>query len=302
MTGVQTCALPIYYQMVDFLADAPVCLQMKRLLELWHHYFKTPIIQVDFPLKFYADEAMSRYQTGLQKFVAELEEISGQPLDQKRLELEIERSNQLHELFQYFYELLKADQPIIQWRDLNAAVQASFLLDKKETISILRDWKKAVQDNPTPANYRGRILISGGMLAFQDNKLKEVMAELGSDFIMDELCIGSRGVCLTIREATLEGLADAYLHNVPCGSLPYPDQATDPRLRHLKHLIEEYRVNGVIYYTLRFCDGYSFKVKELKKFLSGYNIPVLHVHSDYSPSDLGQLRTRVEALLESLRQ
>ncbi len=290
-----------YYQLVDYLADAPVCLQVKRMLEVWHKYFGTRLIQIEFPLKYYGEKALDRYLLGLRSLVEELEKITGRPLNMEKLGFEIDISNQVRRHFIYFYELLKEDKPVIQWRDLNRAVKASFLLDKQETLSILKEWKSSLDGAVgLGTEYRGRILLTGGMYAYRDEKLNKIMAELGGDFIVDEICVGSRGVWGEIGSPDLPGIAEKYLNNVPCGSLPHPDLQTDPRIKHLRKLFEEYRVNGVIYYTLRFCDSYSFKVKELRKILSEYRIPLLHIHSDYSVSDQGQMRTRVEAFLESI--
>jgi benzoyl-CoA reductase/2-hydroxyglutaryl-CoA dehydratase subunit BcrC/BadD/HgdB len=35
--------------------------------------------------------------------------------------------------------------------------------------------------------------------------------------------------------------------------------------------------------------------------LSAKNIPMLYVETDYSPDDMGQLSTRIEAFLESIK-
>ncbi len=58
----------------------------------------------------------------------------------------------------------------------------------------------------------------------------------------------------------------------------------------------------MIYYNLRYCDSYrgelSLFENALKKELK---IPVLLIETEYSPSDVGTIRTKVEAFLEMIR-
>ena len=82
---------------------------------------------------------------------------------------------------------------------------------------------------------------------------------------------------LNIKEATPFGVADAYLDRVPHASLPYLDLKSDGRLANLKHQIEEFNADGVIYHTLRYCDAFTFKAGETKDVLG--KVPFLEIHT-----------------------
>ena len=56
-------------------------------------------------------------------------------------------------------------------------------------------------------------------------------------------------------------------------------------------------VDGIIYHTVKFCDIYSYDYVEIKNKL---NIPILKVETDYTKQCEGQIKTRVEAFIESL--
>lgn len=58
------------------------------------------------------------------------------------------------------------------------------------------------------------------------------------------------------------------------------------------------KADGIIYHTVKFCDNYSFEYAAIRRKAG---IPVLKVETDTTPQCEGQLRTRVEAFLESLR-
>jgi benzoyl-CoA reductase/2-hydroxyglutaryl-CoA dehydratase subunit BcrC/BadD/HgdB len=105
----------------------------------------------------------------------------------------------------------------------------------------------------------------------------------------------------TIEEPSTEAIARRYLDNAPCSSLPYPHEEGDPRLKHLSELIREYRINGFVYYTLRFCDAYTFKAKQISKLVREMGVDFIHLNSGYQESDEGQIKTRLEAFIEILR-
>jgi benzoyl-CoA reductase/2-hydroxyglutaryl-CoA dehydratase subunit BcrC/BadD/HgdB len=67
-------------------------------------------------------------------------------------------------------------------------------------------------------------------------------------------------------------------------------------------LAQEYEVDGVLYVYLKFCACYGLTKKDFIDRLQGKGLPVLDVSSDYSQSDHGQLKTRLEAFIEVLRE
>jgi benzoyl-CoA reductase/2-hydroxyglutaryl-CoA dehydratase subunit BcrC/BadD/HgdB len=139
------------------------------------------------------------------------------------------------------------------------------------------------------------------MLAPGDEKLLNVLRDLEGEVVMDELCTGSRNIYGDIEQPNFKAIAKRYLSKIPCGSLPYPRLSDDPKHKHLKQLLTENRINGVIYYTLRFCDAYNFKVGHIRELVTSQGISFLNICSDHSNADVGQIRTRVEAFLESIQ-
>ena len=74
------------------------------------------------------------------------------------------------------------------------------------------------------------------------------------------------------------------------------------RFEHIFNLVDEFEVDGVIFYTLKFCDPHLFDVPLLKDRLNEKGIPGLVLEGDYTPGTLGRVRTRVEAFVEMLTQ
>jgi benzoyl-CoA reductase/2-hydroxyglutaryl-CoA dehydratase subunit BcrC/BadD/HgdB len=65
-------------------------------------------------------------------------------------------------------------------------------------------------------------------------------------------------------------------------------------------LVDEYRADGVISYSLKFCDPELMFYPFLKADLEQKAIPHLHLEGDGTTASFGQLKTRVEAFIEML--
>jgi benzoyl-CoA reductase/2-hydroxyglutaryl-CoA dehydratase subunit BcrC/BadD/HgdB len=73
------------------------------------------------------------------------------------------------------------------------------------------------------------------------------------------------------------------------------------RFVDLERLITEFEVDGVLDLSWQFCQPFeleSQRVRELVRDQMG--LPFLHVVTDYSQSDLGQLRVRIEGFVEQI--
>lgn len=58
------------------------------------------------------------------------------------------------------------------------------------------------------------------------------------------------------------------------------------------------KFHGIIYHTIKFCDFYSYEYAKLK---NNINIPMLKIETDYTEQSEGQMKTRIEAFIESLK-
>ena len=93
-----------------------------------------------------------------------------------------------------------------------------------------------------------------------------------------------------------DALARRYL-NIGCSCMtPNPN-----RIKLLDRLIDEYRVDGVVDVILQACHTYNVESLSVKRFVTNEkNIPYMSVETDFSMSDIGQLKTRMAAFVEML--
>jgi benzoyl-CoA reductase/2-hydroxyglutaryl-CoA dehydratase subunit BcrC/BadD/HgdB len=126
--------------------------------------------------------------------------------------------------------------------------------------------------------------------------------EAGAVIVADELCSSARLLHdqPIIGEGTLADMLPAIADRTlkPCTCPCLADNSD--RERRLLSLAEEYRVDGVIYQAFSGCLPYELEQRRIGTILAEKGIPMLYVETDYSPEDMGQLSTRVEAFLESI--
>jgi benzoyl-CoA reductase/2-hydroxyglutaryl-CoA dehydratase subunit BcrC/BadD/HgdB len=65
-------------------------------------------------------------------------------------------------------------------------------------------------------------------------------------------------------------------------------------------MAKDYGADGVIHYSLQFCQPYQIESGQVEKTLEKEGIPVLRLETDYSQEDFGQIKTRVEAFIERI--
>ncbi len=292
-----------YFKLIDYVVDAPACLQMRRVLEVWEKYFEVRVLSLALPRQFYSVRGQAYFAQAVEQLSRELAHDQGINLDSARLTQAVELFNDIRRQQRWLYDGLKQASFALDWRQVLGVIRAGLLLDREQYLQLLHELvaqlKSQAPDN-TPAR-KARLLIAGAMLAPGDDKLVNILAEVGAEVVMDELCTGSRSIYGEIKQPDINSIAQRYLSNIPCGSLPYPKLDDDPRHKHLRRLLTEYRIEGVIYYTLRFCDAYNFKAGHMRHLITSMGISFLHISSDYTNADVGQMRTRVEAFLESIQ-
>ena len=72
------------------------------------------------------------------------------------------------------------------------------------------------------------------------------------------------------------------------------------RIEDILELVKEYKVDGVIDCSLKFCCLYDTEKRSVASALKEAGVPVLSLETDYADSDAEQLRTRIGAFIELL--
>ncbi len=145
------------------------------------------------------------------------------------------------------------------------------------------------------------LLTTGTPYAIPNWKLHHVVEGPDRVIVGEESCVGSRYYSELVDEspADLEGLLEAIARryfNIHCACFT-------PNTERLDDIVELARASGaggVINYSLSFCTPYLVEDKLVRDRLEREGIPLLSLESDYSMGDVEQLKTRIDAFVESL--
>jgi len=127
--------------------------------------------------------------------------------------------------------------------------------------------------------------------------------------VMDDTCVGSRFYWpdVELTPDPLDGLAYRYLAGLNCprtfrrAGTDYQQDLTG-RFGYLREYIKEWRVNGVILQSMRYCDIHGYEVPQVRDYLKRIGVPNIYLEQDYSQLVPAQLNTRLQAFLEMIKR
>jgi len=68
------------------------------------------------------------------------------------------------------------------------------------------------------------------------------------------------------------------------------------------NLITGFRVDGIVWYQLLYCETYNIESYFIEQKMQAAGIPLLRLQSDYQVLDSGPTKTRLEAFMEILKE
>ena len=60
--------------------------------------------------------------------------------------------------------------------------------------------------------------------------------------------------------------------------------------------------DGYVSITLHSCNPFAIETENLRRLCESKGIPLLHIQTDFTPGDEAQIRTRIEAFIEMIRE
>lgn len=128
--------------------------------------------------------------------------------------------------------------------------------------------------------------------------------EAGALVVADCFCFGSfperLEIVLNDEEDVLTQICRHYMVAGKCPRFMNTEKIVE-RHAYVDELAKEYHADGVIYQQIKFCDYWGYERAYAGKILrTEYGYPVLSVDRPYIVGNSGQLRTRMQAFVESI--
>jgi predicted CoA-substrate-specific enzyme activase len=242
------------------------------------------------------------YRSEILSFKSDLERLTGRKITDEAVSDQIKLYNLARKQLKRISDLRLGDYPPIKGRELLEVVKAFFYLPPEKLLGLYRDLHHRLAsvtsfDHKPPI----RLMMAGGIVADGDRRLLELVEDsLGARVVIEDHCTGSRNAGFRIAEDgdPWTALAEGYLDQSPCTRM----KPLEERIAISGQLARQFRVDGILYVYLKFCPCYGQVKHEFFKHFQQLGIPVLEVGVDYSASDQGQLKTRLEAFIEVLSE
>ncbi|WP_292368198.1 double-cubane-cluster-containing anaerobic reductase [Methanoregula sp. UBA64] len=306
MFGFKLGKLCPYVESCDVIVGENTCDGKKKAYEIFRPLVKDLYV-MDLP-QTKSDAGRLMLKEEYRKFIAKLEQETGKKITVQSLKKAIETVNAKRKAMIRLAALRAADPAPISGLDALLINQVFFhddparftdsvnkLCDELET--RVKEHKGVMPKGTT------RIIVSGCPMAVPNWKLPMLIETSNAVIVGEESCVGERGTrwLTEIKGNTVEELLDAITDryfNVDCAVFtPNPS-----RVNHVKEMAKNLHADGVLHYSLQFCQPYIIESGPVEKELENSHIPTLRLETDYSQEDAGQLKTRIEAFNERLKK
>ncbi|MBI5845233.1 MAG: 2-hydroxyacyl-CoA dehydratase [Deltaproteobacteria bacterium] len=217
--------------------------------------------------------------------------------DDAALSRAIDAHNEYLALMRDISDLRKRDHPPLTGAMFQALIAAASSSPTDLIIPHLRVFYETARNAPGIDDYRARLLMAGSHC--DDPHYIRVIESTGALVVGDRTCTGSIPALAPIDDEgdPLTVLARRSLSNISC---PRMMEEFDTRVEEIIAAAKEFRVDGVVLETMKFCDTWGVEASPMINALRKAKIPVLRLEREYSLGSEGQLQTRVQAFMESM--
>ena len=198
----------------------------------------------------------------------------------------------------------KAENPVITGYEFHLLNLVSFTCPKALILPYLKETLKELKTRkPDPKPwFRARVAIVGSEI--DDPSLTKLIEDAGAYVVSDRYCFGSTPgreiIELNDEEDVLRQICRHVMEHSECARY-ISDEKVHQRRETADRLAKEYHAEGIIYEQMKYCDYWGFERALVSHVMAEeYGWPVLSVDRLYNNGNSGQLRTRVQAFVESL--
>lgn len=294
-----------YFQVVDLVYGETTCDAKKKTWEILDRLVPTHVMEIP-QMKKKRDKTLWVEEVG--DFKDKVEEICQKKITAEDLGSAIKVINNKRKALQRLTSLRAHNPAPISGKDALLLEQIAFYDEPvrfADKVNDLCDELEARVKNGEGVSdgNEARVMVSGAPMALPNWKVHNLIETAGAVVVNEESCIGTRYFKDNIDESKstieeqLDVLTDRYM-KIDCSCFTPNDDRIDQILKEYK----DSNAQGILHYSLQFCHTYNIEEIKVREACEREGIPYLSIESDYSPEDVGQLQTRIEAFLEQIRE
>ncbi len=297
------------YRYLDALIGVDACSMMNRSMEHFEilnvnekpNFFVT---HCDMPFKI-TDYTIDGYVRQMQVHVLDrIHEVFGTDISDEAIRKAVAEHNEMCRVITEIREMRKAANPVITGYEFHLLNLVSYVCPTKLILPYLRETLEELKTREPDAKpaFRARVAIVGSEI--DDPKLTKLIENVGALVVSDRYCFGSTPgrevIELNDEEPALRQICRHYMEVSECARY-IADEKVLQRRETADRLAKEFGAEGIIYEQMKYCDYWGFERALVSHIMHDeYGWPVLSIDRLYNNGNSGQLRTRVQAFVESL--
>ncbi len=293
-----------FFHFSDFIIAETTCDGKKKMFELLRRY--KPLHVMHLPQGTDRPGALKWWMEEMNILKNKLEENLGVEISVENLRAAIKLLNRERAAMKRLHAMNRIDPAPLSGLDMITAIwMKGFNVDKEDGISLINQLTDEIEDiagkgfSPFAAG-TPRILLTGCPVGIGSEKVIRLLEECGGSVVCFESCSGIKTLEYLVDEDEsrdpMEAIAERYL-KIPCSCM----SPNSERLDLIERLIGEYSVDGVVDLSWQACHTYIIEGELVRERVrERFGIPCIQLETDYSNSDLEQLKTRISAFIEML--
>ena len=297
------------FEFLDALAGVDACSMMNRAMEHFEilkvnsnpNFFVT---HCDIPYKIESYTLESYVKQMRLRVLDRLTANYGVDTSDAAIRKAVAEHNEVCSIISEIGQMRKADNPVITGYEFHILNLVSYTCPKALILPYLRETLEELKSRePDPApSFRARVAVIGSEI--DDPGFTRLVESCGALVVSDRYCFGSTPgreiIELNDEEDALTQVCLHVMKHSECARY-IADEKVQQRRDTADRLAREYKADGIIYEQIKYCDYWGFERALVSHIMKEeYNWPVLSVDRLYNIGVSGQLRTRVQAFVESL--
>lgn len=297
------------YGFLSAIAGTETCSEMNRALE---HFELLRLVNepdffvsfVDVPFKV-TEHGLRHYENQITKKLLEpLHERYGTDVSDAAVRAAVAEHNEVCRILTEIGDMRRRDVPPVTGYEYHVLCLVSYCCPKALILPYLRETLDELRCRETDERprFRARIAVVGSEI--DDTDFTKTVEESGALIVADRFCFGSlpgrQEIPLTDDESALTQVCRFYQTTSQCPRYMQRDMVL-ARREYVRQLVRDYNAEGVLYEALKFCEYWGYERPLASHIITEeFGIPSVCIDRQYTGSASGQLRTRVQAFVESL--
>ncbi len=292
------------YDFLDGFVGSNGCDQMRRVSDIFRAVsFKERAEKEEFFLEYVGaprvpmDEAsLAYYRDEILRMKEHLESFFEVEITEEKLEEAIREVNESRRLLHELYALRKAEQPPITGAEALSVTVAYTCMPKDLFNRQMKALLGGLAGREAAPNHKKRLFLYGSEL--DDPDWIKVIEDQGALVVADGSCFGGRMFWDYVDESAdpIDALAKRYHERWSCPRMCDLER----RQEKIREMVRDWNADGIVGERIVFCQLWGSEKVMTNLEAQDTGTPTLWLEREYLLGGTGQIKTRVQAFLESM--